>query len=252
MKVLYGFEYRRGVSVIHRIDPRSKMIYVILFTALTVYFVNPLLLLLVLSSSLPIVAISRIGSRWSQSIKGSLFFIAFIFIFNFIGIVWATGSVYDAVISGISMSIRFIALISIFSVFFLTTSPEDLTQSMVQVRIPYDYALTFNMAMRFVPTLSREAQIIMDAQKSRGLEMEKGNLIRRIKNYIPVLIPLIISSFRRAELVADAMESRAFGASKKRTSLYVLALGKRDALFILITVLSFLLLLSLRLVLGIQ
>jgi len=252
MKILYGFEYRRGVSVIHRIDPRSKMIYVILYTALTVYFVNPLVLLLVLSSSFPIVLISKITSRWAQSIKGSLFFIAFIFIFNFIGIVWATGSVYDAVISGISMSIRFIALISIFSVFFLTTSPEDLTQSMVQMRIPYDYALTFNMAMRFVPTLSREAQIIMDAQKSRGLEMEKGNLIQRIKNYIPVLIPLIISSFRRAELVADAMESRAFGASKRRTSLYVLAMGKRDALFILISVFSFLLLLSLRLVFGIQ
>jgi len=251
MKVLYGFEYRRGTSVIHRIDPRSKMIYVILFTALTVYFVNPLVLLLVLSSSFPIVLISKITSRWAQSIKGSLFFIAFIFIFNFIGIVLATGSVYDAVISGISMSIRFIALISIFSVFFLTTSPEDLTQSMVQMRIPYDYALTFNMAMRFVPTLSREAQIIMDAQKSRGLEMEKGNLIQRIKNYIPVLIPLIISSFRRAELVADAMESRAFGASKKRTSLYVLAMGKRDALFILISVISFLLLLSLKLVFGI-
>ena len=251
MKVIYGFEYRRGVSVIHRIDPRSKMIYVILFTALTVYFVNPLVLLLVLSSSFPIVAISKIGRRWAQSIKGSLFFIAFIFIFNFIGIVWATGSVWDAVISGVSMSIRFIALISIFSVFFLTTSPEDLTQSMVQMRIPYDYALTFNMAMRFVPTLSREAQIIMDAQKSRGLEMEKGNLIQRIKNYIPVLIPLIISSFRRAELVADAMESRAFGASKKRTSLYVLAMRNRDVLFILISVISFLLLLSLKLVFGI-
>lgn len=252
MKVLYGFEYRRGTSVIHRIDPRSKLVYVVLFTALTVYFASPLVLLLVLSSSFPIVLISKIGSRWAQSIKGSLLFIAFIFIFNFIGIVWATGSVWGAVISGISMSIRFIALISIFSVFFLTTSPEDLTQSMVQMRIPYDYALTFNMAMRFVPTLSREAQIIMDAQKSRGLEMEKGNLIQRIRNYIPVLIPLIINSFRRAELVADAMESRAFGASKKRSALYVLKMENRDALFIAVSVASFLLLLSLKLLFGIQ
>jgi len=252
MKVLYGFEYRRGTSVIHKIDPRSKLAYVILFTALTVYFVNPLVLLLVLSSSFPIVLISRIANRWIQSIKGSLLFIAFIFIFNFIGIVWATGSIWGAVTSGISMSIRFIALISIFSVFFLTTSPEDLTQSMVQMRIPYDYALTFNMAMRFVPTLSREAQIIMDAQRSRGLEMEKGNLIQRIRNYIPVLIPLIISSFRRAELVADAMESRAFGASKKRSSLYILKMENRDTLFFAISVASFLLLLSLKLVLGIQ
>lgn len=252
MKVLYGFEYRRGISVIHKIDPRSKLIYVILFTALTVYFTNPLVLLLVLSSSFPIVLISKIANRWIQSIKGSLIFIAFIFVFNFIGVVWATGSIWGAVVSGISMSIRFIALISIFSVFFLTTSPEDLTQSMVQMKIPYDYALTFNMAMRFVPTLSREAQIIMDAQKSRGLEMEKGNLIQRIRNYIPVLIPLIVSSFRRAELVADAMESRAFGASKKRSTLYVLKMENRDVLFFTISVVSFYLLLSLKLVFGIQ
>ncbi|MDD1766903.1 MAG: energy-coupling factor transporter transmembrane protein EcfT [Candidatus Methanomethyliaceae archaeon] len=252
MKVLHGFEYRRGTSVIHKIDPRSKLIYVILFTALTVYFINPLLLLLVLSSSFPIVLISKISNRWIQSIKGSLIFIAFIFIFNFIAIVLTTGSIWLAVTSGISMAIRFIALISIFSVFFLTTSPEDLTQSMVQMRIPYDYALTFNMAMRFVPTLSREAQIIMDAQRSRGLEMEKGNLIQRIRNYIPVLIPLIVSSFRRAELVADAMESRAFGATKKRSSLYVLKMENRDVLFFAISVGSFLLLLSLKLVFGIQ
>jgi energy-coupling factor transport system permease protein len=123
---------------------------------------------------------------------------------------------------------------------------------MVQMRIPYDYALTFNMAMRFVPTLSREAQIIMDAQKSRGLEMEKGNFIQRIRNYIPVLIPLIVSSFRRAELVADAMESRAFGASEKRSSLYVLKLENRDILFFVISIGSFLLILSLKLVFGIQ
>lgn len=252
MKVLHGFEYRRGISVIHKIDPRSKLIYVILFTALTVYFINPLVLLLILSSSFPIVLISKITNQWIQSIKGSLIFIAFIFVFNFIAIVWATGSIWGAVISGVSMSIRFLALISIFSAFFLTTSPEDLTQSMVQMRIPYDYALTFNMAMRFVPTLSREAQIIMDAQKSRGLEMEKGNFIQRIRNYIPVLIPLIVSSFRRAELVADAMESRAFGASEKRSSLYVLKLENRDILFFVISIGSFLLILSLKLVFGIQ
>jgi energy-coupling factor transport system permease protein len=252
MKVLHGFEYRRGTSVIHKIDPRSKLIYVILFTALTVYFINPFVLLLVLSSSFPIVLISKIVNRWIQSIKGSLIFIAFIFIFNFIAIVLSGGSIWGAVISGISMSLRFIALISIFSVFFLTTSPEDLTQSMVQMRIPYDYALTFNMAMRFVPLLSREAQIIMDAQRSRGLEMEKGNFIQRIRNYIPVLIPLIVSSFRRAELVADAMESRAFGASKKRSSLYVLKMEDKDVLFFAISIGSFLLLLSLKLVFGIQ
>ncbi|MCX8181644.1 MAG: energy-coupling factor transporter transmembrane protein EcfT [Candidatus Methanomethyliaceae archaeon] len=248
----FSFEYKRGTTIIHKLDPRSKFIYTILFTALTVYFVNPLILFLVFLSSVPMVIIAGIGKRWLRSIRGSLFFIAFIFIFNLVGNFWTTGSIADAIIMSISMSLRFIALISIFSAFFLTTSPEDLTQSMVQLKIPYDYALTFNMAMRFVPTLSREAQIIMDAQRSRGLELEKGNIFQRVKNYIPVLIPLIISSFRRAELVADAMESRAFGANKRRTSLYVLTMDRRDLLFISCSLAAFLAILSLKIMLGIQ
>ena len=259
MKVFYGFDYRRGVTTMHRVDPRSKMIYLLLFTALTVYFTNPLVLLLLFASSVPIVIAGKIFSRWSISIKGSMFFIIMILTINFAIAIfadWQKGitmvTIIGALVTSMSMALRFIALISIFSSFFLTTSPEDLTQSMVQLKIPYDYALTFNMAMRFVPTLGREAQYIMDAQKSRGLEMERGNLIARIKNYIPILIPLIISSFRRAELVADAMESRAFGASKKRTSLYALKTGKNDYVFILATVASFLLIISLKLFFNIQ
>jgi len=251
VKTLQGFGYRRGTSAVHRLDPRSKMIYVLLFAALAVYFANLLVLLLIFASSLPLVALGKVSDRWSRSIRGSLFFIVFIFTFNFIAMIFMSYPLLDAALSGISMSLRFITLISVFSAFFLTTSPEDLAQSMVQLRVPYDYALTFNMAMRFVPTLSREAQIIIDAQRSRGLELEKGSLIQRVKNYVPILIPLIISSFRRAELVADAMESRAFGASKKRCPLYVLTLRGGDYAFIAVTVVSFLLILSLRFVLGV-
>lgn len=252
MKVFYSLEYKRGTSIIHQVDPRSKLVYTVLFTFLTVYFVNPLLLLMLFLSSVPLVLLGRVARKWLRSIRGSIFFIGFIFFFNLIGVFWTTGSLFDAIYLSISMSLRFVALISVFSVFFLTTSPEDLTQSMVQLKIPYDYALTFNMAMRFVPTLSREAQIIMDAQKSRGLELERGNIFQRVRNYIPVLIPLIISSFRRAELVADAMESRAFGAAKKRTSLYVLTMGRRDVLFISCCLFVFVAFLFLKLFFGIQ
>ncbi len=252
MKVFRGFEYRRGTTVFHTMDPRAKIIYLLLFTALAVFYSHPLVLIAIFASSLPIVAIGKIFSKWALSIRGSLMFIVFIFLFNFLALYFFSGNTIEfATLSSLSMSIRFVSLISIFSTFFLTTSPEDMTQSMVQIRIPYDYALTFNMAMRFVPTLSKEAQYIMDAQKSRGLEMEKGNLVARVKNYIPVLIPLIISSFRRAELVADAMESRAFGASKKRTSIYKLSFGGKDALFVLITAASFLAMLSLRFLIAV-
>jgi energy-coupling factor transport system permease protein len=234
MKVLQGFDYRRGTSIIHKMDPRAKLVYLALFSTLAVYFLSPFLLLVLFISSVPIVALAGIGRKWSQSIRGAAYFIVIIFIINFVVNLVQQLPLMDALILSVAMSFRFVVLISIFSSYFLTTSPEDLTQSMVQLKVPYDYALTFNMAMRFVPTLSKEAQIIMDAQKSRGLELEKGNFIQKIKNYIPVLVPLIVSSFRRAELVADAMESRAFGATKKRTSLYILRLGDMDYAFLCI------------------
>lgn len=249
---VFSFQYTRKSSIIHKIDPRAKLVYLILFTTLVVYYSNPIVLFLIFLSSIPIVALGRVIDRWKISIRGSSFFIIFIFIFNFIGIFWSTGSLEHSIILSIAMSIRFIALISIFSAFFLTTSPEDLMQSMVQLKIPYEYALTFNMSMRFVPTLIRELQIIIDAQKSRGLELEKGNIFQKVRKYIPILIPLIINSFRRAEMIADAMESRAFGASKKRTSLYTLTMSRKDYVFIAFSLMGFFAILSLKLFFGIS
>ena len=90
--------------------------------------------------------------------------------------------------------------------------------------MPYEFAFAFTTAVRFVPVLAEEAQTIMDAQKARGLELEKGGLLKRIRNYVPVLIPLIVSAIRRSLELAEAMESRAWGATKKRTNLYCLKL----------------------------
>jgi energy-coupling factor transport system permease protein len=84
--------------------------------------------------------------------------------------------------------------------------------------------------------LAEEAQTIMDAQKARGLELEKGNLLKRIRNYVPVLIPLIVSAIRRSLELAEAMESRAWGATKKRTNLYLLKFRKGDYVLLTITI----------------
>jgi energy-coupling factor transport system permease protein len=106
-----------------------------------------------------------------------------------------------------------------------------------QSRVPYEFSFAFTTAVRFVPVLAEEAQTIMDAQKARGLELEKGNFMKRIRNYVPVLIPLIVSAIRRSLELAEAMESRAWGATKKRTNLYELKLRKGDyALFAIIIV----------------
>jgi energy-coupling factor transport system permease protein len=132
------------------------------------------------------------------------------------------------VLYSFSLAFRFIVLMSSFSIFFLTTSPDDLSLALQQSHIPYEFCFAFTTAIRFVPVLANEAQTIMDAQKSRGLELEKGNFLKRIRNFIPILIPLIVGAIRRSLELAEAMESRAFGAKKERTSLYLLRMRRSD------------------------
>jgi len=134
------------------------------------------------------------------------------------------------------MTFRFIVLVSSFSIFFLTTSPDVLGLALEQSHIPYEFCFAFTTAVRFVPVLADEAQTIMDAQKARGLELEKGNFLKRVRNYIPILVPLIVNAIRRSLELAEAMESRAWGATKKRTNLYVLKPKREDYLLAFITV----------------
>jgi energy-coupling factor transport system permease protein len=134
------------------------------------------------------------------------------------------------------MTFRFIVLVESFSMFFLTTSPDLLGLALEQSHVPYEFCFAFTTAVRFVPVLAEEAQTIMDAQKSRGLELERGNFLKRIRNYIPILIPLIVSAIRRSLELAEAMESRAWGASEKRTNLYVLKLRRHDVALVAIAV----------------
>jgi energy-coupling factor transport system permease protein len=107
--------------------------------------------------------------------------------------------------------------------------------------VPYEFCFAFTTAVRFVPVLADEAQTIMDAQKARGLELERGNFIKRIKNYIPLLIPLIVNAIRRSLELAEAMESRAWGATEKRTNLYVLTLKNSDYILVILSVLMLIL-----------
>ena len=102
--------------------------------------------------------------------------------------------------------------------------------------MPYEFSFAFTTAVRFVPVLAEEAQTIMDAQKARGLELEKGNFMKRIRNYVPVLIPLIVSAIRRSLELAEAMESRAWGATKERTNLYALKLHRGDFALLALTI----------------
>ncbi len=250
MSVFEGFKFRKISSVVHNLDPRIKFFFVIVLFVMAILFTKLLALVVLFFIPLPFVIMARVKQQWLRSLRGAAFLAVFIFAVNFL-----FGYLYPSSVQQITgpvnthaeylvlferaaaMTLRFVVLISSFSVFFLTTSPDHLGLALQQSRIPYEFCFAFTTAVRFVPVLADEAQTIMDAQKARGLELERGNFLKRVRNYIPVLIPLIVNAIRRSLELAEAMESRAWGASEKRTNLYMLRLKRADYILGIISVL---------------
>ena len=137
-------------------------------------------------------------------------------------------------------------MVSSFSIFFLTVDPNELALSFMSMKFPYEFAFSFSLAFRFVPTIAIEAQNIIDAQQSRGYEMQKKGFINQIKNLFPLLIPLIICSIRRAFNVAEALESRAFGSNKERSFYYRIKFSYKDWIFTLYLILILITLITIR------
>jgi energy-coupling factor transport system permease protein len=230
-----GFKFRSVTSAVHRMDPRAKFIYVCVLFAVAVMFSQLIPLLVLFIVQMPLVFVARVQKEWLRSMKGSAMFAVIIFLMNLLSLYFygGYGSVSAIVERSLALTVRFMVLVESFSVFFLTTSPDLLGLALEQSRVPYELCFAFTTAVRFVPVLAEEAQTIMDAQKARGLELEGGNFIKKIRNYIPILIPLIVNAIRRSLELAETMESRAWGATKNRTNLYVLRMGRRDLYLVL-------------------
>ena len=238
MSVFDGLKFRRVSSPIHNLDPRMKFVYVCAVFVVAILFGEILPLIALLLMPIPFVLLAGVQKEWLRSLRGAAFLAAFIFVVNIASNFFTSGYVLTAaaVETSAAMTLRFVVLVESFSVFFLTTSPDHLGLALEQTRVPYEFAFAFTTAVRFVPVLAEEAQTIMDAQKARGLELEKGGFLKRIRNYVPVLIPLIVSAIRRSLELAEAMESRAWGATKKRTNLYALRLHRGDFALLAITI----------------
>ncbi len=245
MSVFEGFRFRRVSSPIHLLDPRVKFLYVCVMFVIAVMFTQLLPLILLFLIQIPFVWMAGVKREWIRSMRGALMFAIIIFLFNFVFTYFYTEYPQPPSMGlieySLSMTLRFIVLVESFAVFFLTTSPDHLGLALEQSRVPYEFCFAFTTAVRFVPVLAEEAQTIMDAQKARGLELERGNFIKRVRNYIPILIPLVVSAIRRSLELAETMESRAWGASDKRTNLYVLKPKGPDYALALISVLMLIL-----------
>jgi len=252
MSVFDGLKFRKVYSPIHNLDPRVKFVYVIaiFIAAIIIGSIIPLAALFLLQ--IPFVFLARVQKQWIRSLRGAAFLATFIFVVNIASSFLGNNYILTAkdLEDAVSMTLRFVVLVESFSVFFLTTSPDHLGLALEQSKVPYEFAFAFTTAVRFVPVLAEEAQTIMDAQKARGLELEKGNFMKRIRNYVPVLIPLIVSAIRRSLELAEAMESRAWGATKKRTNLFALKLQRGD--YVLAVIIIGILILTTYLALYVQ
>jgi energy-coupling factor transport system permease protein len=225
---LNAFKFMRKKSFLHKLDPRAKLVFSIVYTVSALLFTEIIPLLLIFLSLIPLVLIGRLFKQWIKSIRGLSFLILFIIVLN---------TLFISLSFAIAMILRIYIMISAFSIFFLTVDPNDLALSLISMKLPYEFAFSFSLAFRFVPTIAIEAQNILDAQQSRGYEMQKKGLLSQIKNLFPLLIPLIICSIRRAFNVAEALESRAFGSKKERTYYYSIRYTLKDWIFTLYLVL---------------
>lgn len=208
-----GFIFRKGDSVYHRLDPRVKLLLSVLMFAATLLSRSIVELAVVLTVVVSVSAVAKVLKRVGRTMIFTALFSGFIFVLNFV-------FTHDLVSSALYAS-RFVAIVVSTSLFFITTSPDELEQVMKSFRLPRDVVFAFVTAVRFIPVMMLDTIQIMDAQKSRGLELEKGNILRRVRNMIPILIPLVVNSVVRSGELAEAMESRAYGAVPKPTSLVV-------------------------------
>jgi len=228
LKVLEYFSYLEHKSPLHYVDPRSKILFIISITCLTILLDDIIPLSFILLVMLPLIFLGNFMNRWLKSLLFLTPIILLVVILN--AVLLKTD--YPTTIA-IVLGLRLIILSGYFGLFFQTVSPDDISQTLIKFKLPYSFAWAISTAYRFVPTLAKETNIIVEAQKSRGLQIDRGNPFKRIKNMIPLLIPIFASALRRSWQLAEAIESRGWNATKSRTNLYSLKLKWWDIFIIL-------------------
>ena len=246
--------YYPAKSFVHRLDPRVKLLILVAYLVAVFAAKNFLslavpvlfLVLAIIFSKVPLGSILK-------SIKGIIFLLIFTAILNVLFYKPKEGdTVYfwvvtkEGLINAAFIAARLIALVMGSSILTLTTTPVNLTDGIESLLKPLSYikfpvhelALVMSIALRFIPTLASETDRIINAQKARGADFESGNVIKRIKALIPVLIPLLVSAFRRADELGEAMEARCYSGSKNRVKYKKLKLGWRDPVAVLVTAIA--------------
>ncbi|MBR2044257.1 MAG: energy-coupling factor transporter transmembrane protein EcfT [Clostridia bacterium] len=262
-------QYFPAESVIHRLDPRTKFLMLIFIIVLIFLATDFYGMAVVLALCLAVMLLSKIPFKmYFKNLKAILPVLLLTAIINSLYVKEGTvlfdkwiititsGGIYKAVF----MAVRIALLIIISSTLTYTTTPNDLTDAIERLCKPLKYiglgsavhmlTMMMTIALRFIPTLIEETQKIMNAQKARGADIENGGLISRVKALVPILIPLIILSVRRAYDLAEAMECRCYNGGVGKQRMKQLKFGSRDAVAVVICFAWAAVIIALRILLG--
>ena len=239
-------QYFPGDTLAHRLDPRTKLLATVLYIIAIFLAKGPIAYGVLILTLIVSVRISKVGAKaLFRGLKPVLFIIAFTAVLNLfytpgtvIAQFWIFRVTRKGVITAIAMMLRISLLIMGTFLLTYTTSPirltdglEDLLGPLKKLGVPvHELAMMMSIALRFIPTLIEETDKIMSAQRARGADFESGNLLQRAKALIPLLVPLFVSAFRRADELATAMECRCYHGGEGRTKLHVLRYETRDYL----------------------
>ena len=238
-------QYFPGNSPIHRMDPRTKLLALILYIV-TIFIADGLIPYVICAAGLAaVIRISRIPLKLiMKSLKPIVIIIIFTGALNILYTpgtelfrLWIFRVTVEGIRTAITMIVRILLLVASTSLLTYTTSPMALTDGLESLLGPlkkfhvpvHEFSMMMSIALRFIPTLIEETDKIMSAQKARGADFESGNIFQRAKALVPVLVPLFISAFRRADELACAMECRLYHGGEHRTRLHSLRYGKVDA-----------------------
>ena len=235
-------QYFPGDTVVHRLDPRTKLILVILYIVALFQAKGWISYAAVLLVTIVCMALSHISFKnIFKGLKPMLFIIVLTAMLN---IFYTTGTpivegwiiTWEGLDRAVKMILRIMLLITGTFLLTYTTSPMELTDGLElllnplkKLKVPvHEMTIMMSMALRFIPTLIEETDKIMSAQKARGADFENGSLIQRAKALLPILVPLFVSAFRRADELAVAMESRCYHGGEGRTRMKTLHFARRD------------------------
>ena len=239
-------QYYQTESVIHRLDPRVKLALTLLFIISLFFFRNFIGYLVAALFLAVVIGLSHVPFRFMvKGMRAVVFLLLITVVFNLfltpgetLISIWKLTITKEGLATAVTMAVRLTMLIIGSSIMTLTTTPNNLTDGLEKglrplklFKVPvHEVAMMMSIALRFIPILLEETDKIMKAQIARGADFESGNLIRRAKALVPLLVPLFISAFRRANDLAMAMEARCYRGGDGRTKMKPLVYKRRDGI----------------------